>query len=61
MFGYKFLCFVKNIYKMKLCFPLCFSERCDVILQIKLYTELLKMIMGHIPNSQASLQDYVAS
>lgn len=40
---------------------MCFSEHCGVISQIKLCIELLKMLTGHIPNSQDLFQDYVAS
>lgn len=40
---------------------MCFPEHCGIISQIKLYVELLKILTGHIPNSEGSLQDYVAS
>lgn len=37
-----------------------FSEHFEITSQIKLYIKLLKILTGHIPNSQGSLQDYVA-
>lgn len=40
---------------------MCFSEHCEIISQIKLYIKLLKILTGHKPNSQCSLQDYMAS
>lgn len=40
---------------------MCFSEHCEIISLIKLYIKLLKILTGHKPNSQGSLQDYMAS
>lgn len=39
---------------------MCFSEHCEIISQIKLYIELLKILTGHKLDSQGSLQDYMA-